>query len=164
MKFSLIISALLSAQAFAFTSPSAQPSKTSLNLFGGGNKGGGQAKGPGMMDQLAMFKKAQEMAQKKKELDNELSQMSFSGSSSDGKVKGSFKYIPNTNPLDPNPEYEPQNFEFDDEFFASASTEELATAIKEAIQDGIEDTNNAVAEKYAVLQADLMAVMGGNNK
>jgi DNA-binding protein YbaB len=164
MQFNLIITALLSAQAFAFTSPSPQPSQTTaLNLFGGGNKGG-QAKGPGMMDQLAMFKKAQEMAQKKKELDNELSQMTFYGTSSDGKVKGTFKYIPNTNPLDPNPEYEPQNFDFDEDFFASASPDDLAAAIKEAVLNGIEETNTAVAEKYAVLQADLMAVMGGNNK
>ena len=114
-----------------------------------------------MMDQLAMFKKAQEMAQKKKELDNELSQMSFVGSSSNGKVKGNFKYVPNTNPMDPNPEYEPQNFEFDDEFYASASPEELSDAIKEAILNGIEVTNNAASEKYSVLQADLMAAMGG---
>lgn len=162
MKFSLIVTALLSAQTLAFTSQQpAQPSRTFLNLFGGGNKGG-QAKGPGMMDQLAMFKKAQEMAQKKKELDNELSQMSFSGSSSEGKVKVNCRYIPNTSPLDPNPEYEPQSFEFDDAFFESASPEELASAIREAIQDGIEDTNKAVAEKYAVLQADLMSVMGNN--
>lgn len=162
MKLSLVFSILFSTQALAFTTQQpAQTTKSSLNLFGGGNKGG-QAKGPGMMDQLAMFKKAQEMAQKKKDLDNELSQMSFSGSSSDGKVKGSFKYIPNTNPLDPNPEYEPQSFEFDDAFFDSASPEDLAAAIKEAIQDGIEDTNKAVAEKYSVLQADLMSVMGNN--
>lgn len=162
MKLSLVLSILFSTQALAFTTQKpAQTPKSSLNLFGGGNKGG-QAKGPGMMDQLAMFKKAQEMAQKKKDLDNELSQMSFSGSSSDGKVKGSFKYIPNTNPLDPNPEYEPQSFEFDDAFFDSASPDDLAAAIKEAIQDGIEDTNKAVAEKYSVLQADLMSVMGNN--
>lgn len=160
MKLSLMVTALFSAQAFAFTSQSAQQSKTSLNLFGGGNKGG-QAKGPGMMDQLAMFKKAQEMAQKKKQLDNELSLMTFSGTSSNGNVKGSFKYIPNSNPLDPNPEYEPQSFQFDDDFFEAASPDDIAAAIKEAIQDGIEDTNKAVAEKYAVLQADLMAVMGG---
>lgn len=112
------------------------------------------------MDQLAMFKKAQEMAQKKKKLDEELQAMPFEGVSADGKVKASFKYVPNTNPMDPNPEYEPVNFDFDDDFFESSSPEELAAAAKEAIQSGIDNTNKAVAEKYSVLQTDLMAAFG----
>jgi hypothetical protein len=55
MKFALI--ALFAATASAF---SPQPlmgricTTTSLNLFGSGG-GGGDKKGPGMMDQLAMF-------------------------------------------------------------------------------------------------------------
>ena len=40
--------------------------RRALNLFGGKKEGGD--KGPGMMDQLNMFKKAQEMATKKKTL------------------------------------------------------------------------------------------------
>jgi hypothetical protein len=46
------------------------------------------------MDQLALFKKAQEMAQKKKQLDEELRKMDFTGTGADGKVKGAFKFIP----------------------------------------------------------------------
>ena len=134
-------------------------SSTSLNLFGAGNKEGDK-KAPGMMDQLAMFKKAQEMAQKKQKLDEELKQMTFEGTAADGKVKASFKYVPVTNPMDPNPDYEATNFEFDDEFYESASPEEIAESVKVAIVDGIKNTNTAVAEKYSVLQGDLMEAFG----
>jgi DNA-binding protein YbaB len=133
-----------------------------LNLFGSGNKGGdAKGAGAGMMDQLAMFKKAQEMASKKKEMDAELAMMSFEGIGADGKVKAAFKYVPNTNPMDPNPDYDAQSFEFDDDFFESSSPEDIAAAVKEAILNGIETTNTAVAEKYAVLQKDLMEAFGG---
>jgi YbaB/EbfC DNA-binding family len=168
MKSSLIIASLVSS-TFAFA-PTLTPSKSafntvssSLHLFGGGNKGGDSEKkgGPvGMMDQLAMFKKAQEMAQKKAKLDEELKQVTFSGASRDGKVKATFKFVPITNPLDPNPDYDPASFEFDDDFYGSASPEEIAAACKEAIIDGIEKTNIAVAEKYQVLQADLAEAFG----
>ena len=163
MKLSLaLLTSFLASQASGFApTSSTQPSSTALHLFGGGNKsGGGAAKGPGMMDQLAMFKKAQEMAQKKKELDAELAKMDFAGSSANGQVTVNFKYSPNNNPMDPNPDYEPQSFQFDDAFFESASPEDLSAAIKEAIESGIESTNKAVAEKYAVLQADLMDAFG----
>ena len=60
------------------------------------------------------------------------------------------------NPMDPNPDYDTQSFEFDDDFYNSASPEELSAAVKEAILNGIETTNVAVAEKFAVLQQDLM--------
>lgn len=158
MKLSLFLTSLLASQASAFAPQQSTraSSITSLNLFGGNKGGGGDAKGPGMMDQLAMFKKAQEMASKKKEMDAELSKLDFEGTGADGKVKAIFKYIPSMNPMDPNAEYDPQSFDFDDEYFESASTEDLGAAIKEAIMDGVEKTNNAVAEKYAVLQADLM--------
>ena len=117
-----------------------------------------------MMDQLAMFKKAQEMAQKKKKLDDELTKVDFTGSSSGATVTGTFKYVPISNPMDPNPDYEAVKFEFDDAFFASATPTELADAVKEAIKDGIDKTNMAVAEKYQSLQADLMAAFGGGPK
>jgi hypothetical protein len=135
---------------------------TQCNLFGsggGGNKDGG-TKGPGMMDQLAMFKKAQEMATKKKKLDEELQKMTFVGDNP-GQVKGTFKYVPIANPMDPNPDYEAVSFEWDEAFFESASPAELAAAATTAILRGIEQTNVAVAEKYATLQADLMEALGG---
>lgn len=113
------------------------------------------------MDQMAMFKKAQEMAGKKKKLDEELQKMSFVGESSNGNVKGTFKYVPVSNPMDPNPDYEAVSFEFDDAFFESATPTELAASAKSAIENGIEKTNMAVAEKYATLQADLMEALGG---
>ena len=167
MKLSLFFTSLLASRIGAFTvlqQPSSVHSNTALNLFGsgakGGGGGGGENKGPGMMDQLAMFKKAQEMAQKKKKLDEELQAMPFEGVAADGKVKVSFKYVPNTNPMDPNPEYEPVSFDFDDAFFDSSSPEELSAAAKEAFDNGIENTNKAVAEKYAVLQTDLMEAFG----
>lgn len=164
MKLSLFFTSLLVSQVGAFTVPqpsSVSSSSTSLNLFGSGAKGGGgENKGPGMMDQLAMFKKAQEMAQKKKKLDEELQTMPFEGIAADGKVKVIFKYVPNMNPMDPNPEYEPASFDFDDEFFDSSSPEELSAAAKEAFDNGIESTNKAVAEKYSVLQSDLMEAFG----
>jgi hypothetical protein len=162
MKLSLLLSALLVSQASAFTASSQQQSLKStgaLNLFGGGNKDG-EKKAPGMMDQFAMFKKAQEMATKKKKIDEELQKIDFEGVSADGKVKGKFKYVPVSNPMDPNPDYEAMSFEFDDAFFEASSPADLAAAAKSAIENGIEKTNEAVAEKYAALQADLMEALG----
>lgn len=173
MKLAAILSALFLAQASAFapatintpTRQSTSTSSSALHLFGGGDKKKeGDAKAPGMMDQLAMFKKAQEMAQKKKKLDDELTQLDFKGSSPDGTVTGTFKYVPISNPMDPNPDYEAVKFEFDDAFFESATPQELAAAVKAAIIDGIEKTNLAVAEKYQTLQADLMEAFGGAKK
>jgi DNA-binding protein YbaB len=177
MKFSLSIVALLvsasAVAAFAPNLPAASSTTTrtpssssSLNLFGSGGGGdaaaGGDKKAPGMMDQLAMFKKAQEMAQKKAKLDEELKTQDFSGEAADGKVKASFKYVPVTNPMDPNPDYEAMSFEIDSDYFESATAQELSQAVKACILDGIETTNQAVAEKYAVLQSDLMEAFGQN--
>lgn len=113
-----------------------------------------------MMDQLAMFKKAQEMAQKKQKLDEELKKMEFSGTGADGKVTGTFKYVPISNPMDPNPDYECTGFTFDQAYFDAATPEELSEAVKAVIFSGIASTNAAVAEKYAVLQEDLMEAFG----
>lgn len=113
------------------------------------------------MDQMAMFKKAQEMAQKKNKLDEELAKENFIGEGADGKVKGTFKFVPTKNPMDPNPDYEAASFEFDDAWFESATPEELSTAVKEAINSGIEKTNQAVMETYQALQGDLMSAFGG---
>jgi hypothetical protein len=167
---SLSLVGLSSVAAFAPSMHTFNPCSTSsvrhssqLHLFGGGggSKKDGEKKGPGMMDQLAMFKKAQEMAQKKKKLDDELAAMEFTGTAADGKVTGTFKFIPITNPMDPNPDYEATRFDFDDEWYASASPEDLSVAVKECIEKGIEQTNEAVTKKYETLQGDLMEAFGG---
>ncbi|MEM7675421.1 MAG: hypothetical protein AAF449_05395, partial [Myxococcota bacterium] len=62
----------LAIGATAFSPSPAARQTSQLNLFGGGggakpDAGGNQQ--PGMMQQMAMFKKAQEIAQKKKEIE-----------------------------------------------------------------------------------------------
>ena len=143
-----------------------QRSSLVLNLFGGGgnNKDGNtnSNKQPGMMDQLAMFKKAQDIASKKKKLDEELQTMSFIGTSSNEQVMVTMKYIPVTNPMDPNPEYESIQFTFpNDDYYNTVSSTDLSNDIKNAITDGIDKTNKMVAEKYTTLQSDLMEALGG---
>ena len=163
-----------SASAFApqppFTSPTrhAQPPRnhvvpTSLNLFGGGggNKdAAGAKKGPGMMDQMAMFKKAADMAQKKNKLDKELAAETFEASSENGKVTATCKFSPSKNPMDPQPEYETTALKFDEEWYESASAEDLSKAVKEAVLKGVEAAALAVTEKYKVLEEDLKGAMG----
>ncbi|GKY95125.1 hypothetical protein MPSEU_000476400 [Mayamaea pseudoterrestris] len=124
---------------------------SALNLFG--NKKEGDAKAPGMMDQLAMFKKAQEIATKKKQLDEELAKGSWEVESADGNVKAVFKCLPSLNPMDPNPDYEAASIKFDQAWFDSASPEDISKAVKETVIKGIEVTTQAVAEKYSSLQA-----------
>lgn len=68
-----------------------QRSSTLLHLFGGGNKDGGAAKKPNMLDQLSLFKKAQEIAQKKKDIENDLAKVDYTGTTADGKVTATIK-------------------------------------------------------------------------
>lgn len=164
MKFSLILSVALLARLNAF-SPVSQSRQqvvttTSLNLFGGNKEGGDEKKGPGMMDQIAMFKKAQEIATKKKKLDEELQKEDFTGAAPDDTVTAHLKFVPVSNPMDPNPDYEATRFDFDDAFYDSATAEELSSAITEALKDAYQKTNLKVAETYQSLQTDLMDVMG----
>lgn len=92
MKLSVPLVALFVVGTDAFCPSAFHRPSTCLNLFGGGNKdGGGAKKQPNMMDQLAMFKKAQEIAQKKKDIENELAKMDYSGSAADGKVTATIK-------------------------------------------------------------------------
>lgn len=136
-------------------------STTTVNLFGGGAAKGGENKGPSMMDQLAMFKKAQEMAQKKQKLDEELQTKRFEGKSENGGVTVTFKFVPVANPMDPLPDYEAVSVSFDDAYYSSATPEDLSSAVVEAIRDGIKNTNDAVLATYASLQSDLMEAFGG---
>ena len=159
--FSIVALVAPATMAFAPSATTSVPSTTALHLFGGKKEGEGGGGAGGMMNQLAMFKKAQEVAQKKKKLDEELMAESFEAEAADGKVKATFKYVPVANPMDPNPDYEAVSFTFDDEYYASASPEELGEACKEAVMTGIRVINEAVAEKYQVLQKDLMDALGG---
>jgi DNA-binding protein YbaB len=146
------------------TSTTESSTTTELHLFGGGTKSGDGAvakKGPGMMDQLAMFKRAQEVAQMKLKLDNELAAETFEGMGADGKVKALCKMVPSKNPMDPQPEFEAAGFEFDDEWYESATPEELSAAVLAAIQDGREKTEMAATEKYKPLEEAFRDVMGG---
>jgi hypothetical protein len=168
MKTSSISLVLLSfggASAFApilpTTTLTSSTTATQLNLFGGGGAkkaGGGGA--PNMMDQLAMFKKAQEMASKKKKLDEELSKETFVGTSENGKVTGKFKFVPIQSPMDPNPDIDCIGFDFDSEWYESAAPEDIGTAATEVYKSGVDATNKAMMEKYEVLQNDLMASFG----
>jgi DNA-binding protein YbaB len=145
-------------------SPKTSPPTTQLNLFGGGNKSGDGAvakKGAGMMDQLAMFKRAQEVAQLKMKLDNELAAVTFEGLGAEGKVKALCKMVPSKNPMDPQPDFEATAFEFDDQWYESATPEELSDAVLEALQDGREKTEIAATEKYKALEEAFRGVMGG---
>jgi DNA-binding protein YbaB len=140
----------------------ASKSATALNLFGGKKEGGEAAGGMGgMMDQLAMFKKAQEIAQKKGEIEKELQLINFEGKSENGKVECTMKYLPSGNPMDPQPEFEVQGFDFDDEWFESAAPEQLATAATEAYRAGVQATMTGSEEKFKALAADLQEMMGG---
>lgn len=115
----------------------------------------------GMMDQLNMFKKAQEIATKKKAIEEELQLLSFEGKSENEKVTVSMKYLPSSNPMDPQPEFEVQGFSFDDEWFESADTAQLSEAIADAYRAGISATMLGSEEKFKTLAADLQAMMGG---
>jgi len=162
MKISVVVNVLVLGCANAFAPAlqiSSSISSSQLDLFGGGNKDG-ESKGPGggMMNQLAMFKKAQEMAQKKQTLDQDLAKEIFKGSAADGKVIVDCKFSPSKNPMDPQPDYDAVAFDFDEEWYNSVTPEDLGTAVKEALLDGIEQTNAAVSEKYKILGEELQGL------
>jgi DNA-binding protein YbaB len=162
MKISIFIALMATSGASAFApSPTTASYATQLSLFGGGASKDGDAKpGGGMMDQLAMFKKAQEMAKKKQTLDNELASETFPGTAADGKVTVDCKFSPSKNPMDPQPDYLATKFDFDKDWYEAASPEELSTAVQEAFKSGIEATNEAVKAKYSQLEEDIKALQG----
>lgn len=163
MKLSLYTAALVVSSATAFAPSAFTASRTSLtqaNLFGDAEKGEGGDKKPGMFDQLAMLKKAQELASKKKEIEKDLQAMEFQGSAADGKVTATMKYVASSNAMDPTPDYSVEGFDFDDEWFEAASAEDLSTAVLEAYQNGLVETKKATEEKFAALADDLKDMMG----
>ena len=139
-------------------------SSTSLNLFGSKpkdpNAPEGQGGGPGMMDQLAMFKKAQELAQKKNDLDKELANEKITGTAADGNIEVEISYIPPQLPVNPSPGFEASDVNINEEYLASVSAEDLSTALVEAIRDGEKTATEKVTEKYKSLEEDMQKIMG----
>ena len=161
MKFSVLVAVMTAGVSSAFApTPTTTSLPSQLSLFGGGSKDGDAKPGGGMMDQLAMFKKAQEMAKKKQKLDQELSSETFKGVAADGKVEASCKFVPSKNPMDPQPDYQAAGFDFDAEWYDSASPEDLSTAVKDALMNAIDVTNEAVKEKYMLLEEDIKNLQG----
>lgn len=161
MKFSLIVAAALLTGAIAFAPPSIVTRKnTSLNLFGG-QKDGGEGKNPmaGMAQQMEMFKKAQEIAAKKKEIDSEVAKLDIKGKSENEKVVASVKIVPGTNPMSPTPDFQVTAIDIDDDFFESSPTEDLGKSVVESIQDGEKNAIAGMNEKYAILSEDLQKMM-----
>eukprot|EP00985_Skeletonema_marinoi_P005080 scaffold2191_cov92-Skeletonema_marinoi.AAC.13 len=173
MKTATIATLLLtasSATAFSTTRISNvvathQSSSTSLNLFGSKPKDPNAPEGapgqPGMMDQLAMFKKAQEIASKKKRLDDELANETITGSAADGNIEITVKYIPPQLPTNPTPGYEAAEVNINEEYLEGVSSEDLSVALVEAIRDGEAKATARVGEKYKELEEDMKGIMGG---
>jgi len=134
---------------------------TSLNLFGGKKEGGKPEGGGGMMDQLAMFKKAQEIAQQKNKLDDELKDMDIIGSGADGKIKVTIKYSPAQMPTSPSPGYDAIAIDIDEGYLGEVSSEELSEQVVVALRDGETRATEIVTEKYKSLEASLQGIMGG---
>ena len=167
MKTATIATLFLTATTATAFSTSRTPatihqSSTSLNLFGSKPKGEGDAtKQPGMMDQLAMFKKAQELAQKKKALDDELANETIVGTAADGNIEVTIKYVPPQLPANPTPGYEAADVNINEEYLNEVSSEDLSAALVTAIRDGETKATARVGEKYKALEEDMKGIMGG---
>jgi DNA-binding protein YbaB len=166
MKFQTAFAVVLVSGASAFA-PSvntriSSTTSTSLGLFGG-KKEGGDSKGPmgGMMDQLAMFKKAQEIAKKKQELDKEIAAMDIIGTAAGGKIKVTVQYVPAQLPTNPSPGYDAVAIDIDEDYLKEVSSADLSAALVEALRDGETSATKIVAEKYQTLDKELGAILGG---
>lgn len=170
MKLSIISATILLTGASAFapssTSRITTTTTTSLHLFGGKKEGKDSGNNPmgGMMDQLAMFKKAQEIAKKKSELDKEIAAMDIIGSAADGKIKITVQYVPAQLPVNPSPGYDAVNVDIDEDYLNQVSSEDLSAALVEAIRSGEAKANEVVAEKYKSLEAEMSSILGGLQK
>merc|ERR1719223_1843239 len=115
----------------------------------------------GTMDQLAMFKKAQELASKKNDLDKEIAEMEIIGSAADGSVKVTIQYVPAQMPTNPSPGYDAIGVDLDETFLESSSCDELSEALVNAIRDGEMAATKIVGEKYKVLEEEMQGMMAG---
>lgn len=163
---------LTAASATAFSTPrpgaaavrqraSPRPSSTSLHLFGSKPKDPNAPQQPGMMDQLAMFKKAQEIAQKKAAIDKELAQEDIAGTAADGKITVAISYVPPQMPARPTPGYEATGVEIDAEYLAGVDPADLSAALVEAVRDGEKTAAALVGEKYQALGEEMKSMMAG---
>lgn len=164
MKLSLAITAALVTGSSAFAPTFVGKSTTALNLFGSGKKkegDGAAGAGPmaGMAQQMELFKKAQEIAGKKKSIDAEVAKLDIIGKSENEKVTSTVKIIPGSNPMSPAPDFAVSSIDFDDEYFESASVEDLSAAVVESVRAGEKEAIEAMNEKYAVLANDLQGMM-----
>ncbi len=114
----------------------------------------------GMMDQLAMFKKAQEIAKKKQDLDKEIADMDIIGSAADGNIKITVQYVPAQLPVNPSPGYDAVKIDIDEAYLNEVSSEDLSAALVEAIRSGETKANEVVAEKYKSLEAEMAGMLG----
>ena len=108
-----------------------------------------------------MFKKAQEIASKKAELDKELSKENIVGNAADGKISITVQYVPPQLPMNPTPGYEAKAVDIDEEYLKEVSSEDLSAALVEAIRDGEKNAMEKVAEKYKSLEEDMKGILGG---
>ena len=113
------------------------------------------------MDQLAMFKKAQEIAKKKQELDKEIAAMDIIGTAAGGKIKVTVQYVPAQLPTNPSPGYDAVAIDIDEEYLKEVSSVDLSAALVEALRDGETSATKIVAEKYQTLDKELGAMLGG---
>lgn len=108
-----------------------------------------------------MFKKAQELAQKKKALDDELSNEIIIGTAANGNIEITIKYIPPQLPTNPTPGYEASNVNIKEEYLNEVSSEDLSVALVDAIRDGESKATERVTEKYKALEEDMRGIMSG---
>ena len=108
-----------------------------------------------------MFKKAQEIATKKKKLDEELSNETITGTAADGNIEITIKYIPPQLPTNPTPGYEAAAVNINEEYLNDVKAEDLSVALVEAIRDGESKATARVGEKYKELEEDMKNIMGG---
>merc|ERR1712129_442106 len=106
-----------------------------------------------------MFKKAQELAQKKSGIDKELAEETMLGTAADGKIEITINYIPPKLPMNPTPGYEATDVSIDEEYLGEVSAEDLSTALVDAIRDGEKTATELVGKKYKVLEEAMKEIM-----
>mmetsp|Transcript_43612 Transcript_43612/g.64735 ORF Transcript_43612/g.64735 Transcript_43612/m.64735 type:complete len:184 (-) Transcript_43612:320-871(-) len=153
LSFALLPALLVgTSNAFSVNSAFHTRSSTRLNLFGGGGDkpaaAGGGGGGAGMLQQMAAFKKAQEVLAEKAKLEKELSGDEFSATGADGKVTTVMKYVPAPGAMG-EPTLGVESFAFDDDWFQGASVDDVKAGVKEAYEEGKKEIAKAVQEKFA---------------
>ena len=108
-----------------------------------------------------MFKKAQELAQKKNNLDKELAKEKIIGTAADGNIEITIQYVPPQLPISPSPGYEATDVNINEEYLKDVTAEDLSASLVEAIRNGEQRATEIVGEKYKVLEEDMKAIMGG---